>query len=204
MTIRAVVARLRADINEVRGDSPFTDRHLWNAFWTSSRLILQREADSNVFRDSKAFRTINANTETVNMFEGTCVPLECAVCRVKIPKPLIGKKRGFIYNFIGSPDYHTSFSVVTPFEFSVKTKIKGTKTNYAYIDGDYLYLSKCLPCLKIIALFEEFGDSGGGGCSVLDNDVNMPDYLIENSIRMAKENFTKGPVDHAANKSANN
>lgn len=203
MTIREVVARIRGDLSQVSADSTFTDRHLFNAFWTASRLILQRNADEGISINGKSFTSTVVNTEEVNKFEGTCVPLSCAVCRAKIRKPLMGKKRGFIYHFVGSVDYATSFSVVTPYEFPIKTAIKGAG-NFAYIDGDYIYFSKCLPCVRITALFEEYGgDTDAGGCSVMDNEVAIDDFLIEAAIRMAKENLARNPYDHSANKNAN-
>lgn len=197
MTIRDIVARIRGDLVQVSADSAFTDRHLFNAFWTASRLILQRHADDGIQINGKSFKSMVLNTEEVNKFDGTCV------CRAKIGKPLMGKKRGFIYHFVGSVDYSTSFSVVTPYEFPIKTSIKGAG-NFAYIDGEYIYFSKCLPCVRVVALFEEYGgDSDTGGCSVMDNEVALEDFLIEAAIRMAKENLVRAPYDHSANKNTN-
>lgn len=203
MTIRDIVARIRGDLVQVSADSVFTDRHLFNAFWTASRLILQRHADDGIPINGKSFKSMVLNTEEVNKFDGTCVPLQCAVCRAKIGKPLMGKKRGFIYHFVGSVDYSTSFSVVTPYEFPIKTAIKGAG-NFAYIDGEYIYFSKCLPCVRVVALFEEYGgDSDTGGCSVMDNEIALEDFLIEGAVRMAKENLIRAPYDHSANKNTN-
>lgn len=202
MVIRDVTSRFRNEVKEHYHDSVLSNRLLWNIFWTASRLVLQRNADDNKLWNQNIFTTINVDTEEVNKFAGTCVPLECAICRAKIPKPLTSKT-GFIYNFVGSPDFHTSFSVVNQFEFGVKTKIK-TATNFAFIDGEYMYFSKCLPCVKIVGLFEEFSDTQVSGlCSVMDTEVNLPDYLIEPTLRMAKENlgiFLQKTYDHVANK----
>lgn len=203
MTIRETVSSLREEMKETSADSVLSNRHLWNAFWRSSRVLLQREADANKLRDQNVYDVLMVDTEEVNMFEGTCVPLDCVVCRAKIPKPLMSKS-GFIYNFIGSPDLSTSYSVVSPFEFPIKAKIKGTKEKYAYLEGEYIFFSKCVPCVKIVGLFEEFDDTDTKGlCSIMDRAVNIPDYLIEGAMRMAKENlgiFLQKQQDHVPNK----
>ena len=194
---------MREETKETSADSVLSNRHLWNAFWRASRVLIQREADEAALNDQNIFDVLMIDTEEVTKFEGTCVPLDCAVCRAKIPKPLMGKKTGFIYSFVGSPDMHTSFSVVSPYEFPIKAKVKGTSQKYAYLEGDYMYFSKCLPCVKIVGVFDEFTEQADGQCSIMDRAVNIPDYLIEGSIRVAKENlgvFLQKQQDHVANK----
>ncbi len=203
MTIREVVSRLRNDLKEHTQDSVYYNRHLWNAFWTASRLLLQREADGEGIKDMRSFKSVILDTEEVNKYEGTCVPLECAVCRVKLDKPLMSKK-GMVYHFVGSIDMHTEFKVVSPQDFKVKAGIKGVRVNYAYLEGDYLYLSKCTPCIKVIAVFNDFSTTNTkGSCSILDSEIGIPDYLIEGSLSLAKQHLLptlSKAYDHTQNK----
>lgn len=201
MTIRDVVSRLRHDIREHSQDSVFYNRHLWNAFWTSSKRLIQIESDENKLKDqNNLFKSFHLDTEEVNIYIGSCVPLECIACRAKMPL-LLSSKNGVIYNFIGSPDQGLRYSLVTPFEYSVKSKIKGTSAKYAFIEDGYIYLSKCIPCIKIVGIPDEFSDTQTKGqCSILDNSISLPDYLIEAAIRMSKENIINKPYDHVPNK----
>ena len=203
MTRREIVSRLRNDLNAHSADSVITNRHLWNAFWTTSRVLVQREADANKLKDQYAsFKSYNLDTEEVDKYEGTCVPISCISCRVKLPKVLTSKT-GLVYSFLGSPDMFTYYVIVSPFEFGIKAKIKGTKTRYAFVDGDFLYLSKCIPCLKLLAIPEEDDLEVGGVCSIMDEPVGLPDYLVEASLVLAKQSLSVAlqvPYDHSANK----
>lgn len=204
-TKRQVVSRLRGDLKEVSGDSVLSNRHLYDAFWTAGKLLLQRENDSQKLKSIRNFKEYNLKTEEVDILADSCVPKECIGCRVKIPKPVFSKN-GLIYRFLGTPDNSISFNIVTPFEFANKLKLKGNKSKYAYIMGDYLYLSTCYPCVKLIGLFDE-DSTAKEGCSILDDEVEVPDYLIENALRMAKENlmiFLNKQYDHVPNKNTTN
>ncbi len=207
MTRRQIISRLRLDLKEHFSDSVLYNRHLWNAFWTSSRVLIQREADANKLKDQNVFTSYNVDTEEINMYEGSCVPLECISCRVKFPKPLMSKT-GPIYSFVGSQDMSTKYTIVNPQEFVIKSKIKGIKERYAFLENDYLYLSKCIPCLKILVAPEDDSLSveGKAKCGLLDETVSLTDYLIEASLAIAKESlsvfFRKG-YDHTATKNEN-
>lgn len=205
-TRRTIVNRLRHDVNEHSSDSQIFNRYLWNAFWSASRLLVQREADANKLVDQDVFTSFHIETEQVNMFENTCVPIDCIACRAKLPKPLMSKS-GPITSFIGSPDMSVSYTIVTPMEFTIKSRIKGVRERYAYIDGDYIYLSKCIPCLKAVIATEQdvVPDKDGEkiACGILDTPINIPDFLIEGSLAIARENLRLAlskPYDHSANK----
>ena len=207
MTRRQIISRLRLDLKEHFSDSVLYNRHLWNAFWTASRVLIQREADANKLKDQNVFTSYNVDTEEINTYEGSCVPLECISCRAKFPKALFSKT-GPIYSFVGSVDMSTKFTLVNPQEFVVKSKIKGIRERYAFLEGDYIYLSKCVPCLKILVAPEDDSLSADGKqkCGLLDEQVSMSDYLVEASLAIAKESlsafFRKG-YDHTATKNEN-
>lgn len=209
-TRRTIVSRLRHDLLEHTSDSQIYNRHLWNAFWTASRLLIQREADSNNLVNQDVFTSFYIDTEKVDVFENTCVPLECIACRAKLPKPLMSKT-GPITGFVGSPDMSVSYTIVNPVEFTIKSRVKGVRERYAYIDGDYIYLSKCIPCLKAMVATEQDTPTTKDGenvtCGILDTPVNMPDYLIEGSMAIALERLRVAiskPYDHTANKNEAN
>ena len=204
MTPRQITSRLRADLKEHFDDSVLYNRHLWNAFWTSTRVLLQREADANKLKDQMVFSSYNLDTEEVNLYEGSCVPLECISCRVKFPKPVMAKK-GPIYSFVGSPDLSVKYTIVDPQEFVVKSKIKGVRERYAFLEGDYLYLSKCIPCVKVLVAPEDDATTIDGKpvCGILDQEVVLPNYLIEGGLALAKESmmvFLRKAYDPTANK----
>jgi hypothetical protein len=118
-------------------------------------------------------------------------------------------KTGPIYSFVGSPDMSVKYTVVNPQEFVIKSKIKGVRERYMFLEGDYGYLSKCIPCLKILVAPDEDPTSvkGGNQCGLLDEEVTLPDYMVEASIALAKQSLTiflQKQYDHSANKNESN
>lgn len=204
MTIREIVSRLRHDLSEHFADSHLFNRHLFNSFWIASRLMLKREADSNMLpKQTKSYRTYVIDSEMVNKYEGTCVPLECIACRYKLPKLLSGK-HGIIYSYFGSVDQSAETLIVDPYSYQVKTQLPGVKTQFAFIEGDYIYTSGCLPCMKLIAIPDTYGDEAGtGACSIMDDDIQIPDHLYEPSFQMARQGLLTSlakPYDTTPNK----
>lgn len=204
MTRREVVSRLREDLIEHFDDSVLYNRHLWNSFWTASRVLIQREHDANKLKNQNIFQHYNLDTEEVNLYEGSCVPLECVSCRARIPK-IVMSKTGLVYSFLGSPDMSTRYNIVNPSDFIVKSKIKGVRTRFAFLEGDFIYLSECIPCLKLMAVPEDAKDATDGTCSVMDIEVEISDYLIEGALTIAKESLSatlRKQYDHVPNKNA--
>ena len=101
-TKREVIHRIRHDLAEHSADSVLTNRYLWASFWDAAKLLAQRAYDDSSMRDQIVFETFDLDTEEHNPFDGTCVPLECIACRVKVPAPVMSKN-GMIYSYIGSP-----------------------------------------------------------------------------------------------------
>ena len=112
-------------------------------------------------------------------------------------------KTGMIYSFLGSPDMNIRYNIVNPGDFIVKSKIKGTRTRFAFVEGDYVYLSQCIPCLKLLAVPENEEGTTEGKCSVMDMEVDMSNYLLEGALAIAKESLSatlRKPYDHVPNK----
>lgn len=199
-TKREAIFRLRNDLREVTADSPMTNRYLWSVFWDAAKLVLQRAHDDGTLRDQNIFQPYYLDTEEVNLYEGSCVPLECISCRVKIPEPVMSKT-GPMYSVLASADLYTRYALVNPTEFEIKSKIKGTKQRYAFLEGKYIYLSKCVPCIKFsVVPTDGLSESK---CGVMDTNAFVPDYLFDAAIAIAKDNisrFLNKPVDHTANK----
>ena len=201
-TRRQIVSRLRQDLGESTADSMWFNRQLWSAYWDAAKMVIQRANDENkLVNQSQIFKKFNLDTEDVNGFEDTCVPLDCISCRVKLPEPILHSKVGPVYAFLGSPDMYTQYVIVTPQEFIIKSKIKGTKMRFAFQEGDFLFLSKCIPCVLYRAFPDELLE-GDGKCSVMDQEVPVPGYLEDSILKMAKEALVgkQGNYDHVANK----
>ena len=182
MTRREVISRLRGDLVEHFDDSTLYNRQLWGAFWSATLVLLQREADGNKLTNQNIFKPYNLDTEEVNQFENSCVPLECIACQATIPE-VVMSKTGPIHSFLGSPDMSLRYDIVNPTEFVVKSKIKGNRTRYALYEGNKLKLSHCIPCLLLLAVPGANGQAPPTGkCSVMDLEVGMPSYLVEGAI----------------------
>lgn len=188
-TRRQIVSRLRKDLVEHFDDSNLYNRHLWNSFWSAAKLLLQREADAAKLVSQNVFTPYSLDTEEVDLYADTCVPIECISCRVKIPELLMSKD-GMIYSFFGSPDMSIKYNIVGAAEFAMKSKVKGISSRFAFLEGNYLYLSKCLPCVKLLAIADGPAAPPAGKCSILDTEIGLPDFLVEGAIAIAKESLT--------------
>lgn len=202
MQIKDIVSRIRNSSKEVTGDSVLRNRHIYNAFYTNALLLLEK--DKRNLTKQENFKTVSLETEEVNLLENSCVPLDCMGCRVKLPK-ITSNKNGLVYRYISSPDKSILYKLTTPLSFQRKTKIKNNLQKYAFVDGDYLYLSECLPCIEISYLPDAMDDTGI--CKILEEDVPFPDYLIDMAIKNALTElgiFIQKSQDHTTNKSTLN
>lgn len=195
MTIGHIVYRIRNTLKENSRDSRYSNRHLWNtAFGIAKKLMLR---DFQKITNSNVFTRFEFETETVNLLS-SCVPIDCEACRIKLPET-IASKEGLVYKFIGTPDYSQSFTVVSPESFRRSRKLRGKKSNFAFIDSGYLYLSKCYPCIVGLILSDDLTD----GCSKLKINAPIPDHLedfvVKETIQELGTTLTK-PVDIVANK----
>ena len=204
MTIREIVFRVLSDLNQTPGDANLSTRHAWSAFWGSMRVLLRREHDMNRLLNSNLYKTQVFNTEKVDKYADSCVPLSCAVCRIKLPKVLFSAK-GPVFRLVGN-DFEQRFTVVSAFDFENKTTLKGNKTKYAYVEGEYLYLSECVPCLKIGFIPEDLDYSSPDGCSILDTSLDFPPHLFEPALSMTKQSISTKvqiPTDTTNNNNSN-
>lgn len=201
MTKRDIISRLRNTLKEVNADTEYTNRYLWNVFSTVSKQIIKQDADKGkVFTQSNIWETICVSMEPVSSVLCNCItfPYPCTVYRssIKLPK-FIESTDGFIYRFIATPDMSRELVLVSPYQYSVKSKIRYHREKYAFIHDGYLFTPDLTyPQLIISGLFEE--DTSAFNCntnsdnnqsstcgSALDGNANVPDYLIDICVKLS-------------------
>lgn len=201
MTVREVTSRVRGILKEFHSDSVLTNRLIWSIVQSGLLMYLEREA-KNIYK-LDIFTKMSINQEIYSIYEGTCVPLECQGCRYKLPDGA-ENKNGLIYRYIASPDIHTQYKIVSPTDFQNKKNLRGASQNYMILENGYLYTDKCLPCISVAYLATK--PSNDLGCSILDLDASIPDYILSTILRMPLEElniFIQKPLDLAQNKNPN-
>lgn len=200
MTRNDVVARLRDAIKEQTDDSKYTNRYLWSTFNTFMYQLIKQETDKGrIYNESELWISICVEMEEVSALICDClyIPYDCTVYRSKYEIPLVlTSSSGPVYRFLATPDLSRNFVIVSPYEYSVKSKIRYNPTKYAFIHNKRLYTPKdTYPLLSFNAIFE--GDTSLFNCgtettegsdtcfSALNLKVNSPSYLIDAGIKMA-------------------
>lgn len=199
-TRRTIVSRLRGSIKEVAADTKYSNRYLWNVFFTASNKLFKEDADrGRIYSQSNPWESICIEMEPVSSLFCNCIylPYNCTVYRSKLKLPrIIESSTGFIYRLIATPDLSQQFTLTTPYLYSVKSKIKYNKEKYAFFYDGYLYTpDHTFPSLAIAGLFQEdtskFNcnndcESDSGTCgSGLNVSVSLNDYLIDACIKIA-------------------
>lgn len=197
MTINEAVSIVRNTLKETNKDTVLRDRFIWSKIWSASKLLIYRELKNKDYSKLNIFQTYHLDTEDVNLLEESCVPDACYKCRVKISK-MLELESGPVYKFIGTPDYSIKFNLTSINSAKVKSAIKGNHEIYAYQEGDYLYFTKCYPCVVVIGIPDV-----KTGCNVRESVAPIPGHLEEVVFRMAIETLTpflQKPYDHVPNK----
>lgn len=201
MTKGEIVSTLRGDLKEVSSDSYFTDRQLWSKFFIGGLMYMERERKNLHNLDIYTFQSFD--TEKVNKYEGTCVPIECLSCRIKVPN-LVSLKGGILYKSLTSPDGSIKFNITDPTSYQRKLNLKSGNQGFAFKEGEYIYLSKCLPCVKFGYVSNDMNHSTS--CKALEEENPFPDYMIDTLIKNALNTFQiaiKKPQDISSNKTPN-
>lgn len=204
MERKEIISRLRNSLKEVSADSRFTNRYLWNVFHTTTKQLIKEDADrGRLYNQSNIWQRICVEMEPVSSIYCDCeyIPYDCTVYRSKKKLPLILESSdGLVYRFIATPDLSRYFTLVSPFAYSTKSKIKYNKTHYVFIHNGYLYMpSDTYPLLIISGVFEsdireyQCGDEDANnqGCgSALSVSVTLSDYLLNAAIKMSLQELT--------------
>ena len=199
MKIKTVVSRLRNTLREYHPDTRVSNRYLWNVAYTASLDLLERE--KRTLHNLDIYKTISMPSEEVDIYADTCVPLECIGCRYKLPEGYSEGKNGLRYKYIATPDKSTTFHLVPPQSFQSRINIKGNNKNYSYLEGGYLYTSKCYPCIQISLLTEDGLTTED--CNILDSTSPIPDRLLNRVFQMSFSelfNMIKIPIPEIDNK----
>jgi len=221
MTTRAeIISRLRNGLNEVTGDSRFSNRYLWNVFMTASRDLIKQDADrGRIYSQANMWDTICIKMQPVSSSLCDCIsfPSECTVYRSKekLPK-FIESTDGFIYRFIGTPDLSKTFTLVSPFQYSVKREIKYNKEKYTFLHNGYIYTpDHTYPQILISGIFE--GDTNKFKCDgsedtvghcyhSLAQNISLNDYLVRTAIGLSLQELMgskQSPKDELTNDNTN-
>lgn len=196
MTNREAIGRLRGMIKETTGDTHLSNRLLYSFLSTNRNLLLERNKE-RIYKTNE-LPVHRLDTERVNLSEVSCVPIDCTVCRVKIGN-VAATKDGPVISGIGSEDLSVMFSLVAPSQYARKVRLD-PKGKYAFIEGEYLYLSECMPCVRASFVKEQ----SESGCSKLDNIFFIPAYLEEPVFQMSVQGlslYMQKPLD--VNQNAN-
>lgn len=222
MTRNEIISRLRNSLKETSSDSKFTNRYLWNTFWTKALLLLQRESDKpKLYNQSNIWKTICVQMDKVSPLVCDCVslPMDCVVYRSRYRLPLIAEGSfGLLYRFIASLDLSNFIVLVTPYQYLLK-KSKFNKEKYAFIHDGYLWAPDTKwSKLVISGIFQkeiskdfdcdcQDNESSAGDCATLPYlDSGVPDYLIDAAIQMALQELGQAksiPSDQHPNANEN-
>lgn len=195
-----IISRLRVSLKETSSDSNYSNRFLWNEFFSCAKVLIKRDADSQrrIYKTNEIWDTICLSMDEVSPILCDCisVPMDCSIYKstFKIPKGL-ESALGFLYRYLSTPDNSIQFTIVTPNEFQVKTKIRYNRGKYAFFHNGYLWTDKSYPKLILSGIFEDsvnhlkcssdnITDNVTGCFSQLKQPCKVPDYLQRPSIEM--------------------
>lgn len=202
MTIRQVVSLLRDSLKEQGADTKYTNRFLWSTFLLGRNTLLKQEADNKkkLYNTAGIWDTICLQMEKVSGLICNCqaIPYDCWVYRsaFKIPNAL-ESSLGLVYRYIATPDLSVDVTLVSPSQYTIKSKIKGNKLKYAFIHDGYLYTpGLSYSSLVLSAVFSEnvekykcsstnTSETTGVCGTFLDKSTGLPDYLEDAAIKMA-------------------
>lgn len=219
ITIGQIVSRLRGAINEYNDDSNFSNRRLWNTFYTFANQMIKQDADNGkLYNSPEIWKPICVEMEPVSSLYCDCVhlPYDCTVYRSRYKLPnIISGSNGPIYRWLSTIDLGRHFTMVTPYEYSQKSKIRYNKTRYAFIHNGYLYTpDHTYGFLSFSAMFD--GDISEFLCDTtgieIDTDnlcttkfnevVQIPTYIQDACIKAALSELlpsTQIPSDEVTN-----
>lgn len=214
-----VISRLRNSIKEVTSDSKFTNRYLWNVFWTNSLTLIKQEADRNrLYNQSDIWVSICIKMSKVSPLLCDCLslPLDCVIYRSRLKLPdMVSGNTGNLYRFIASPDLSQRVVLVTPLEYTLKNT-KYNRERYAFIHDGYLWTNTPWPYLVMSYIPvgdvpDEFKcnceDETENQCGkLLHTDVSLSGWLVQVAITMSLSELgisRQMPVDELPNINTN-
>lgn len=197
MTNRELISRVRGTLKEHQADTHLFNRHIYSILKTKLFLLIKRayEERRSLSMVSSVFQTVCVPMKAVSAIE-CCIdfPLDCQIYRSKDKLPgYVESSYGIIYKSVTSLDRSEKFTIITPYQYDIKSKVKYNKNKYVWIENGYLYSPQAdYPMLRVTALFDDVVESCDSPetkttCSILDQQFPCPDYLIDSVASMALE-----------------
>jgi len=183
-TIRTIISDIRTILKETHRDSTLTNKAIWDRVCSVNTQLASRLKLWELYNIGN-FTPIDLKTEEYDIFKDSCVPLECVKCRIELPD-ISHTNYGLVYSFLGSPDYSKKFKIYNPSLYSKKLGKRSSEIP-AYREGNYVYLSECIPCVKLLYLDVTGLSLDKDKCSLLDNVSPIPDKIYEDVIGMSLE-----------------
>lgn len=199
-----IIAKIRQRLKEVSSDSMYSNRGLWNDFYTEAKLWIKRDADGDrkIYKTNEIWTPVCLSFTEVSPLLCTCVnlPLECKIYRstFKVP-PMLETSTGPLYRMLATVDNSYQFVLVTPNEFQRKIKIRYNRGKYAFIFDGYLWTNQSYPRLILSAVFEDIEEAKKFSCnsdtpdsvkncgSKLSSLSGVPDYIESLALRSLME-----------------
>jgi hypothetical protein len=212
MKNKEVISRLRNTLKEMGRDSVLTNKYLHNVLKTAAIFLIKREANNKkfIYNQTGIWSTYYVHMIPVPLVQDFNIPTDCVVYKSKEKLPsLIETDYGWLYKQITALGDSLQFTLVTPYVNSLKSKVKGNKNKYVWIENGYLYSSYHYPVLKLLGLFEEdiTPFNKDANCSKLEDTFIGPDYLVDAIIKLALQELqmTKQiPLDPSQNSNTSN
>lgn len=224
MTKREAIYRIINILKEHVSDTKLSKRLIWNIIQSSKNLIIDRDLrDKKLYRQAGNIKTICVEMEKISSNLCNCVelPSNCYVYRSKkkLPKMFSSMLGPFIYN-IRTIDGNKEIIYTSARSAVSSSKIRNINNSYAFIENDYLYLTKdSYEMVALTSIFDENIDDwvcnkdnsqnvNNNKCKkFLDEDFGVPDRLWDSIFKMTEEELLKTfkniQYDTLNNKSSN-
>jgi len=186
-TIRTIISDIRTILKENHRDSTLTNKAIWDRVCSVNTQLSSRLKLWELYNIGN-FTPVDLVTEEYDIFKDSCVPLECVKCRIELPD-ISHTNYGLVYNFLGSPDFSKEYKIYEPRTYALKLGKRGSQIP-AYREGNYIYLSECIPCVKLSYLDVTGLSLDEDKCSFLDNVSPIPDKIYEDVIGMSLEKWS--------------
>lgn len=198
-TYRKIIYDIIEGVKQHKADSVLSKRKVYSTFYRIAKGLIDRDVrDRKLYKNTDLFKTICIETEQVDANTCSCIDIEtgCTITRSKnkIPK-LLNTIYGPIINSITTVIGSKKIELTTPSTAVLKSKVKGSTSIFAFIDNDYLFLTKDIEVVKMRGIFE--GDiskyicdakdkvTDTNGCSKwLDTNTFVPDRLLADIVSM--------------------
>lgn len=189
-----MISKVRNALNQVNADTQLTNRYLWSEIWSAAKVVIKQDADNyrKLYNQSGLWQSICVKMKPVSPIMCDCLdlPMDCVLYRSQwaLPK-ILESAQGFVYRFISSPDLSVKFTLVTPYDYDRKSKVKYNREKYVFLHDGYLWAPNAqFPMLTVSGVFEDYALKPEFNCdaaattdsqcaSILDTPSGIPDYM---------------------------